>query len=75
MGKTIPVKPIAHIQVLLMTGDYDTAVISEEAALIKESNKNSANRFVMIKAAVHDLFGEKFRQAYVESIKFFLVSL
>jgi len=66
---------IANIPILLMTGENDTAIIQEEAALIKESNKNSASGFVMIKGAGHDLSGEKFRLAYGEAIKSFLVVL
>jgi len=68
-------RTIANIPILLMTGENDMAIIPEEAALIKESNKNSASRFIMIKGAGHDLSGEKYRQVYGEAIKSFLVAL
>lgn len=63
---------ISAIPLLLMMGDTDTAIIPEEAGIIKDSNKNSLSQLVIFKGAGHDLSGEKFRSLYFESIKAFL---
>ena len=66
---------ISKIPILLMIGDHDTAIISEEAALVKDAYKNSLSQLVIVKGAGHDLSGAKYRELYTESIKAFLFSI
>lgn len=68
-------KTIETVSILMMTGVNDNAIIAEEANQIKETNKNSASKFISFKGGGHDLSGEQFRQVYSESITSFLSSL
>jgi pimeloyl-ACP methyl ester carboxylesterase len=65
---------ISKIPILLMIGDSDTAIIPEEAGVIRDTYKNSLSQLVIIKGAAHDLTAEKGRSLYIESIKVFLSS-
>ena len=64
---------ISNIPILLMIGDHDTAIIPAEAGLIKDSNKNSLSRMVIVEGGAHDLSVGKYRGVYLEEIKAFLL--
>jgi pimeloyl-ACP methyl ester carboxylesterase len=66
---------ISGIPVLLMTGETDMAIVPEEAGEIRNSNKNALSRFITFKEAGHNLFAEKNRKFYIDTIKSFLAAL
>jgi pimeloyl-ACP methyl ester carboxylesterase len=66
---------ISGIPVLLMTGDADLAIVPDEAAEIRKSNKNPLSQFVTFKGAGHNLFAGISRSLYIQSTKFFLAGL
>jgi pimeloyl-ACP methyl ester carboxylesterase len=66
---------ISGVPVLLMTGDSDEVIVPEEAGEIRNSNKNTLSQFMMFKATGHNLFVEKNRKLYSETIKSFLAAL
>ena len=65
-------RSISKIPILLMVGEKDNAIISEESEKIKSLLGHQQSKLIIFEGAGHNLSGEKYRAVYLESIQSFL---